>query len=186
MKKKLGFIGLMLIVSMITSSAAAAGKPGSGANPAEIFMDLRSQIFNMSPGSAGITVESETEPWGIVMDIGLKKSAVTLVSLKDGTASLYFSSGGVIIGGGENKSIHDFARDFVISSENFIPLMQRTLNYPLPEAGVVNIYILTGSGIFSSGMIREEDLSNGMDKFSKLFNSGQEVISALRQLDSRK
>ena len=175
-----------MIASMIISSEADAGSPGSGTKPAEIFMDLRSRIFNMSPGSAGITVESETEPWGIVMDIGLKKSAVTLVSLKDGTASLYFSNGGVIIAGVENKSIHDFARDFVISSEDLVPLMQRSLNYPLPEEGVVNIYILAGSGIFSSGMIKEEDLNNGMDKFSKLFYSGQELISALRQLDSRK
>lgn len=184
MKKRFILIGLMLIASMIMSLAAQAGKPAPGAKPAEIYMGLRNRIFNMSPKSAGVTLESETEPWSIIMDMGFKKSMATLVALKDGTASLYFSTGGGIAGGREYKNISDFAKDFVVSSANFIPLMQKTLSYPLPAEGEVNIYVLTASGIFSSGPTREEDLACGMDKFSRLFSSGEEVVSALRQLGS--
>ena len=153
--------------------------------PAEAFIGLRNQVFSASPKSTGIEVTSTTEPWGVVMETGLPEAVVTLVSLKDGTASLYFSNGGGIIGGGEHKHVNAIAKKFVSSSGDFIALMEKTTTYPLPTVGKVRFYILTESGVFSSILISEDDLGEGKNEFSKLFYSGHELISALRELDKK-
>ncbi len=154
--------------------------------PSEKFIGLRNQVFSASPKSTGIEVGSTVEPWGVVMETGLPEAVATLVSLKDGTASLYFSNGSGIIGGGEHKSVSDIAKSLVTISKDFISSMNKTVDYPLPDTDKVRFYILTASGVFASKLIDAKDLREGNDRLSGLFYLGYEVITALRKIEEKR
>lgn len=63
-----------------------------------IYDDLRSQALSLSAELAG--AHKEDEVFGVLMETGYPKAVATLVSARDGAASLYFSSGGGTIGAG--------------------------------------------------------------------------------------
>jgi hypothetical protein len=67
------------------------------------------------------------------METGYPEAAATLVSLADGTASIYFSSGGGVIGGGPHDTIAAAARRFVSLSKNFLPAMAATRSTRCPN-----------------------------------------------------
>ena len=63
------------------------------------YNDLRGQVFTATPEQIGLTNTDDERPYAIVMDMGMEEGTATLVSIIDGNASMYLSSGGGIIGG---------------------------------------------------------------------------------------
>lgn len=55
--------------------------------------------------------------WGILMETGYPQGIATLVSLADGTTSLYFSNGDGMIGGGQHANIAQASKAFVAAAE---------------------------------------------------------------------
>jgi hypothetical protein len=154
--------------------------------PAEVYSGLRNQILSLDPKDAGITQSNETpNVWGILMETGYQEAVVTLVSLADGTTSLYFSNGGGMIGGGEHDTVAQATKSFVISAEKYYQQMTLTKSFPLPVTGRVKFYILTFSGIFTID-IDENELGNGKHELSPLFYSGQDVITQFRLVQEQK
>ncbi|MBL4575724.1 MAG: hypothetical protein JKY51_06460 [Opitutaceae bacterium] len=43
--------------------------------------------------------------WAVMMETGFPESAYTLIASADGSASIYFSNGGGIIGAGEHENV---------------------------------------------------------------------------------
>ena len=62
--------------------------------------NLRGQILHAAPDDLGFFASEEHPVWGAVMDMAFPGGVATLVSLEDGTTSLYTSTGGGVIGGG--------------------------------------------------------------------------------------
>ena len=90
--------------------------------------DLRAMIFNLDPAEIGLTRENFDYPvWGIVMETGFPDGSFTLVSLAEGTTSLYFSNGGGIIGGGEHESVRQAASYFLTRAQHFYENAERSL-----------------------------------------------------------
>ena len=81
------------------------------AHSANAYLGLRSFVlqgtrenFSLAPGSR------PTQPYAVVVDWGLPEGTATVVAIADGSASVYLSSGGALIGGGQShQSIHDAA-----------------------------------------------------------------------------
>lgn len=156
------------------------------AEPAEIYNGLRNRVLNLKPSDAGIKPSSEMpNVWGILMETGYQQAVVTLVSLADGTTSLYFSNGGGMIGGGKHATVADASKSFVVSAENYYQQMTLTESFPLPAIGRVKFYILTYSGIYTID-IDENDLGNKKHELSPLFYFGQEVITQFRLVQEQK
>lgn len=82
--------------------------------PAQVSIGLRSQVFATRPEEVGIAPGPLLpHVWGAVMEFQRPGAAVTLVSLADGTTSLYFSNGGGIIGAGGHPPVAKATRDFL-------------------------------------------------------------------------
>ena len=64
--------------------------------PAEIYTELRSQALGATAQALG----TKEQTFGVIMETGYPEAVVTLIALSDGTASLYFSNGGGVIGAG--------------------------------------------------------------------------------------
>ena len=113
------------------------------------------------------------------METGYDKAVITLVSLADGTTSLYFGNGGGIIGGGQYPAVANASKTLVSNSEQYFKRMTPTSSYPLPAIGRVKFYILTFTGVYTAD-VDENELGKHHPELSSLFYSAQEVITQLR------
>ncbi len=121
------------------------------------------------------------------MEMGRPQAVVTLVSLADGTTSLYFSNGGGILGGGEHAPVAQASKAFVSSAEPYLPAMAPAPAFPLPlpAVGEVKFYVLTFEGIFTAEA-GEQELGNRQHALSPLFYHGQAVLTQIRLMQEQK
>jgi len=148
--------------------------------PTQVIRNLRNMVLSLSPDQIGVT-QSPKYPhvWGLLMETGHPQALVTLVSLADGTASLYFGHGGGVIGGGEHASVRQAVQVFIASAEEYRAELVPTSEFPLPDVGRVKFYLLTFSGVLTADA-DENDLGDGGHELSDLFYAGHNVIAQLR------
>jgi hypothetical protein len=67
---------------------------------------LRSAALAFTPGTvAGAAASDAPHIFGVIMDMGMDLGTATLAVFSDGSVSLYYSSGGGIIGAGEHERV---------------------------------------------------------------------------------
>jgi hypothetical protein len=157
-------------------------------SPAEIYSGLRNMILSGSRSKFSLPATSKpTEPWGVVLDLGVQNGTATMVALSDGTASVYLSSGGGFIDGVGQGSIRIAAKNAVRAAADIQPKMRKTQTFSLPETGQAQFLALTDAGIFAvSGSVFE--LQTGQTPLANLWNALQAVITHYRTFykDKRK
>jgi len=119
------------------------------------------------------------------METGFPEGTATLVSMSDGSASLYCSGGGGVIGGIGHETVRRAATAFVGLAGHHQSNMTATKTFPLPRAGRTIFYVLTDSGVFSAEA-DENDLGEQRHALSPLFYAGQDVITQLRLTSDKK
>lgn len=145
------------------------------------FESLRNMAFSATPEVLGITLPSEsTLVYGVIMDWEVGGGTATTVAYQTGDASLYLSSGGGIIGGGQHKNVSRAARQFVSLAQSFLDKTSKTNSTSLPSAGEVKFYLLTNQGIFT-GKEQIENFNNNTSPWQKLFEEGNNVLTELRK-----
>jgi hypothetical protein len=156
--------------------------PGeSKPDPAAIFSQLRENFFTIAPAKIGLAPGTgHRGVWAVVMETGYDKAVVSLIAIADGTTSLYFSSGGGIIGAGEHKAVHDAAVRLVALADEQADQLALADAHPLPGVGRVRIYARTFNGLLTLEA-DEQDLGLGRHPLSQLFHAGHAVIAAVRE-----
>jgi hypothetical protein len=155
------------------------------ANP-EVYYGLRDQILHLKRDKIGLPApQHDTDAWGVVMDWGVANGTATVVAIADGTASIYLSSGGGSIGGGQlHESLRQSALRAVSAAAEVQPEMRPVASYPLPGAGEVVFYVLTDVDVFSAGA-SEKELSGHRHRLSKLGDAMQEIITQYRVIQAK-
>lgn len=144
------------------------------------YLGLREQIFKVTPEQTGLANSDEEKVYAVIMDVSLgQDGTITLVSIIDGNASIYLSSGGGVIGGIAHESVRRAARDFVNDGEKYISKMTPIDSFPLPKLNNARFYVLTNKGKYS---IEEQTdkIENGKSNWEPFFYSGNKVITELR------
>ena len=149
---------------------------------------LRDQLLRSSWAELGIRPRP-SGVWGVLMELGFAKGVATVVGLADGTASLYLTSGGGVLGAGARESVRRAAMALCDAAASAlakaspaatVPGASPAHPYPQPAAGHVRFYLLTVAGLrVADG--EEAKLRGGKDPLSPLYDSGQGVITALRE-----
>ena len=148
--------------------------------PAEIYNELRSQLLSTNPNEVGIQQSPDIpNVWGVLLEFQISNTPVTLVSLADGTTSLYFGNGGGVFGGGEHEEVAQASKKLVALAEDFYDKMTPTAEFPIPMAGRMIFYVLTFDKSYTIN-VDEEELTSGKHDFSPLFALADEVISQIR------
>lgn len=142
-------------------------------------------VLSTKPDSIGVRLRDTNQVWGILMETGYSKAVASLVALADGTVSLYFSSGGGIIGLGPHAGPKRAAEALLAASQQFSVQMHSTKSYPLPKPSYTRFYLLTGNGALTAE-VKEDDLGNNRHPLSPLFYKGQELISEIRVVDQER
>jgi hypothetical protein len=95
--------------------------------------------------------------FGILMETGYPKAAATLAVFAEGSTSLYFSSGGGIIGAGQHESVRKTHGRFFAEAEAYRRAFTPATDTPLPAVGRVRFYLRTFGGTLTAEA-PEEDL----------------------------
>jgi hypothetical protein len=147
----------------------------------QVYQNLRGIALSVAPADLGYKPElGSTTPYGMLMETGYPEATATLVLIADGTTSLYFSSGGGIVGGGRHEKVARCAAECVVFSKSAIGNMRKTESFPPPEQGRVRFYLLTASGVFTAEE-DEVDLKSGKSPLAGLFLQAHQVIAELRK-----
>lgn len=155
-----------------------SGAPGPTVN-------LRSKMLSLDPATVGLHPSAELpRVWGALMEMGFPDGAATIVTLADGTTSLYTSEGGGVIGGGEHPPVAAASRRFLVEAEATETGLSpaESANVDLPPAGIVSFVVLGYSGT-QIGAADEHELASMQHPLSRLYAAGQDVITALREAE---
>ena len=150
---------------------------------AEVYTGMRQQVLKLNDKDIA---ELKGKPvWAVLMETGHEGAVATVVAVAEGTASIYFSNGGGMIGLGEHKNVRPAALSLVKAAEPQLKLMQKTEKFPIPKQGEIFFYVVTPKGIFTYSA-KEDDLGNKKDKLFPLFYKGQELITQMRIADEKR
>ena len=152
---------------------------------AKVYEGLRRQAFDADPGELGFApTPDHPRVFGVVMEMGYPTAVATLACFVDGSTSMYFSTGGGIIGGGQHAQVAQVATAFVGFADRFVELAEATTDFPAPAVGRVRFHLLTYAGGFTAEA-GEQELGEKRHALAPLFFGGHAVIAQLRLLDAR-
>lgn len=149
-------------------------------DPAEVAAGLRENVFSVKPEEIGLVRSPAARVWGLVLETGYDEGAATLIAFRDGTTSLYFSSGGGVIGAGEHDTVRTASLEWLDSADAFLAHFVPTSQHPLPGRGRVRFYARTFDGLLFAEA-NEDDLGEERHPLSPLFYGGHRVITRLRE-----
>ena len=154
-------------------------KPKS--SPADMSRELREQALRLTPSELNVSPTVELpNVFGILMETAYPEAVASLVAFTEGSTSLYFSSGGGIIGAGEHESVRAALVPFFRAAETHIDSFTRATATPLPEPGRVRFYLRTFEGTLTAEA-DEQDLGEMRHPLSPFFHAGHNVIGAVRE-----
>jgi hypothetical protein len=157
---------------------------GRKPSPREVYDGLRGQLFSLDPATIGLAPTAELpRVWGAMLDTGYASGVATIVSLADGTTSLYTSTGGGVIGGGAHAAVVQATRAFLASVQRSLDLFEPHDDAALPEPGRAVIRALTFQGPLAIEAA-EDDLGQGHHPASSVFHAAHAVITQLRLIDA--
>lgn len=158
------------------------GEPQKSYQTAEIYRAMRQQIFDLPKEKFDL---GNSDRFAIIMETGMEDGCYTLVAVADGSASLYFSKGGGIIGGGQHPEVAAAAKAFLDLSKNFDGQLTSVTQYPLPQPAMTRFYIIKKESTLT-GEFKEDDLGNGRLPLSPLFHKGHELITVIRLIEEKR
>ncbi len=168
-----------LVLLICIASVSTAGEPKK--DPSEAGRALREMFLTTSAEKAGIQ-PSRASPriWGVAMDLPIGDGhTATVVSLSDGSASVYTTGTFGVIGGIRHETVGKAAKNLVREADRYFDDSIPTRDLSYPSRDHVRFFLATFGGL---RLIEAdlESLSERRSKYSSLFDSAQEVMTQLR------
>ena len=144
------------------------------------YVDLRQMILNLKSESMPES-ERDGSIYAALVDMDMGKAVVSLVSVADGTTSLYFSSGGGQLGlGNAHEQVREATKDFLRDAERTLSGMASATDFSLPDNQRHVVYLLTDNGIFRQE-IDVQKINSAPQTTQFLFSLYNNVISRIRE-----
>jgi hypothetical protein len=149
------------------------------------YEGLRNMAFTATPAELGLSLPSDkTTVYGVVMDWEMGGATATTIAYQTGDASLYLSSGGGVIGGGQHQNVNSAAKQFVVLAQMFLDKATKTETTPLPDKNVVKFYLLSNKGVYV-GQDEMKNFENSKSIWLGLFEEGNNVLTELRKTSEK-
>jgi hypothetical protein len=171
------WVVLMLGLLLLGCDKTMNSDAGSAYECEEGYTRLRSLALGVKPSDLGLTQDGVLV---VLVEMGYEKAVATLIAVADGSASLYFSNGGGIIGAGGHKPVAVASKDLVSAAGAFVARSQATEEFPLPAKGRVRFYFVTPKRVRTAEG-GEDELGKGKHPFSQLFAQAHVLIAAIRE-----
>lgn len=149
------------------------------------FEGLRNMAFTTTPVQLGLSLPTDKPiVYGVIMDWEMGGATASMVTYQTGDASLYLSSGGGVIGGGQHQNVKSVAKQFVSLAQTFLDKTTKTETTPLPSTDEVKFYLLTNKGV-CVGQEQMKNFENNSSTWLKLFEQGNIVLTELRKTSEK-
>lgn len=142
------------------------------------LMDLRDQLL-AGAAPADFAKSTDLQLWGVVSEFGSSTSTTTLVTLDDGTCSLYTSSGGAVVDAGTRPAVQEAVERVVDLGKQLAPSLTPTRELTLPQPGEASFFALLSEGVVGFRAPVDEILDSHPE-VAELYGAVQAVISAIR------
>jgi hypothetical protein len=166
--------GLILICSAPVSHAEEPK-----IDPKDAGRDLRNVFLTTTPEKFGVQPSNDyPRVCAIAMDWPIDEHFATVVSVCDGSASVYTTGTFGIIGGIGHETVRTAAKKLVKEADRYYDDSTPTQDFSYPSRGHVRFYLLTFGGV----RVIETDLAavtKRRGKYSTLFDLAQDVIGQL-------
>jgi hypothetical protein len=149
-----------------------------------MFIEMRDLFFSVDPKELNIEKEYENQIYAVIMETGYKDVALSLRCFADGTISIYYTSGGGMIGIGEHVDARKAGLSLVEESKKNFKKFELVKEFPLPKDGQTIFYLLTSDGVYSF-IEKENTLGNNQSELSPFFYKAQDVITQARLIDEK-
>ena len=173
------FIALILFLFAPVTPAEEPKK-----DPKDAGRDLRNMFLTTPPETVGIQPSGEyPRVWAVAMDWPIDDQIATVVSLSDGSASVYTTGTFGIIGGIGHETVRTAAKKFVKEADRYYDDSTPTRDFSYPPLDHVRFFLVTFHGV----RVIETDLSSVTErrgKYSTLFDLAQDVIGQLRMVSN--
>lgn len=160
----------------------------SSKSPEEVNSRMRSMALNVRFEDLGLTPDPKAPVYGVIMETGMGDAVATLVCMGDGTVSLYFSTGGGIIGAGQHADVRNACLEMlgIVNevADDFLRASYPVSDFPMPADGEVFFYLLTIHGVYHQ-RAEETELKERRHPFAALFNNCHVVMSEVRYAHQR-
>lgn len=174
------------MIKLISTLLSALGVATANAQPPvasemPVTGELREMALGLRAKDIGVTPALfHQRAWGALMETGIQEGYYTLVVLADGTTSLYFSTGGGIIGAGEHSNVREASEQFIGLANRLLDSSAPARSTPPPKNGETVFYFLTFDGVRTYSA-PEIELGEERDTLSPLFHAGHAIIAAARK-----
>ena len=155
----------------------------SAYEPADVYLGLRGQALALTRDLLDPQTASDGRVLALLMETGYPEAVATLVGLADGTTSMYFSTGGGMIGAGQHPDVAAATKRWLDLAEQALDeLPDAPGDVELPDEGMTQLVAVTESGR-RAARAPEVELGGGAHPLSPLFYAGHDVVTAIRVVD---
>lgn len=148
------------------------------------YNSMRNMAFNVKPEDLGVILDNDEQVYGSIVDMEMGSGVATMVCFIDGTASLYFSNGGGIIGSGQHESVRKAVASYLVSIHQVLPIAKATEDFNVgPEKDHHIFYLLTRTGKYRID-IDTRDIQTKETHF--LFSLSQMVLTEIRKVSGNR
>ncbi len=151
------------------------------AGVAEAYIELRASALDAGP-TVGPPPADHPDVLGVLVDIPHGEAFATVVALADGTTSMYTSSGGGVIGGGQHIEIVQAARTVLRAVQANLVLFPADRDRGLPPVGFVRFTVIGPGGQRIAHVPEAAFWGQEPSPVADLIDPVQALISRLREL----
>ncbi len=164
---------LICVAHVTPAEEPKKGQKDAGRDLRKMFLTTPPEQFDIQPS------EDYPRVCGIAMDWPIGENIATVISLSDGSASVYTTSTFGILGGIGAESVRTAAKKLVKEADRHYADSIATHDVSYPSLDHVRFFLVTFRGV----RLIETDLrplQEGRGKYATLFNLAQDVIGQLR------
>lgn len=181
------YIGLILLQAAVIIFFLRQSKKRSAKHDTMVtaldehtYSGHRSIALQVTPAQLKLTIPaSETLVYGVIMDWDMGDMVTTLAAYITGAASICFSTGGIVTGGGKSPVVGEAAVEFVLAAQEYIERVMPVNITDLPAKGCVRFYFLTNNGIFGA-QEQTTRFEDGSSPWLQLFALGSVVVNEIK------
>jgi len=166
---------------LLSPAAALTWSTAAAQSPREVSSQLRALALNTTPESLRLDpVSFQTQAYGAVVDVSRNDGeSMTIVCFAEGSTSVYFSSGGGLVGLGSDPKVRSACRGLLAAVTERLKDAKPEVATELPTAGNVTVH-----GLFASGRRRitdrEQSLAIGTSPYYETYKHARAVLSAVQ------
>jgi hypothetical protein len=144
------------------------------------YLQMRQMAIDVQPAELGLPDPPDTpQLWGLIAEMGLPGGSMSLVAFREGSVSLYFSSGGGVIGAGEHEAVRAATLELLDAAVAAGPEFAPTDHPQLPQPATVAFVARTFKGLYRASAL-EALLRRREHPLHPLYCKTHDVISLIR------